>query len=244
MKSLPIARGWRRTALLLTPVFAGCSSNFGMTRPASEQGDQTAQLWRIFVITAIAVGALVWGLILWAVIRYRRRSEELPRQTFLNVPLEIGYTVLPLLLVGFLFAATLRTTSKVNDLVENPDLVVEVTGFQWQWRFVYPGTGVEVVGETGKPAVMVLPVGATVRIVLSSADVIHSFWVPEFVVKRDAIPNRKTEFDIKVTRAGTYDTGRCVEYCGLDHAGMTFVVRVVSRAQFDSWLSGRARVPA
>lgn len=235
-RAIPMA-----VAIIALSLLSGCDSNLGLPEAASEQGRETAELWRLFFSTAVAVGGLVWVLIIWAVFRYRRRDDEMPKQTLANVPLEIFYTVVPLIIVGFLFAATMRSTSAVNALSADPDLVVEVTAFQWQWRFGYPQAGISVVGETGRPAEMVLPEGATVRMELTSADVIHAFWVPEFMVKRDAIPNRPTQFDITVNRAGTFDSGRCVEYCGLNHDDMSFVVRVVPQAEFDSWAASQRR---
>jgi cytochrome c oxidase subunit 2 len=218
---------------------AGCNSNFGLPEIASDQGAEVARLWRLFFLAALGVGGLVAGLILWSALRYRRRSDELPKQTLFNIPLEVTYTVIPLVIVAILFASTMRATSKVNELAPDPDLVVEVTGFQWQWRFNYPDQGVDIIGATDQPAEMVVPVGSTVRVLLTAADVIHAFYVPEFGVKRDAIPGRETPFDMKVTRAGTFTSGRCAEYCGLNHDKMSFTVRAVPRDEFDSWAAGQ-----
>lgn len=182
----------------------------------------------------------MWGLILWSVFRYKRRSDELPKQTLFNIPMEIAYTTVPLVIVAVLFIVSMRATEQVVDRVENPDLTVDVTGFQWQWRFEYPDQGVIVVGETDRPAELVVPVGATVRVNLTSTDVIHAFWLPEFMVKKDAIPHRVNEFDMNVTRAGTFDSGRCVEYCGLNHDDMRFTVRAVPQSEFDAWAAEQA----
>lgn len=223
------------TGLLL---LTGCRYNFGLPESVTAQGDHTTEVWRVFTSTALAIGALVWGLILWSVIRYRRRSDVLPKQTLFNIPLEIVYTTLPLVVVATLFVVSMRGTEQVNALSSDPDLTVEVTGFQWQWRFNYPEHGVDVVGETDKPAQMVVPEGATVRVVLTSTDVIHAFWLPEFMIKRDAIPGMVNQFDMLVTRSGTFDSGRCVEYCGLNHDDMRFSVRAVSQGEFEAWAAG------
>jgi cytochrome c oxidase subunit 2 len=151
--------------------------------------------------------------------------------------MEILYTTVPLVLVAVLFTVSMRATEKVNSRVENPDVTIDVTGFQWQWRFDYQNEGVEIVGQTEEPAEMVVPVGATVRVNLTSTDVIHAFWLPEFMIKKDAMPFRVNEFDMKVTTAGTFDSGRCVEYCGLNHDDMRFTVRAVPQAEFDAWVS-------
>jgi cytochrome c oxidase subunit 2 len=222
-------------ALVALSLLSACNSNFGMPRSASQSGAEVSRLWRLFVTVALCVGALVWALILWSVIRYRGRRDQLPKQTLFNIPMEIAYTIIPLILVGFLFAFSFRVTRSVGILASRPDLTIEATGFQWQWRFNYPDKGVDIIGQTDKPAEMVVPEGATVRIILTSTDVIHAFFVPEFMVKHDAIPGRKTAFDLKVTRLGTFTSGRCAEYCGLNHDKMDFVVRAVPQAEFDAW---------
>ena len=230
----------RATAVLVSAgllLLPGCSSNFGLPESVTEQGDAVSDVWRFFVLAAAAVGALVWGLILWSVFRYKRRSDELPKQTLYNIPMEILYTTVPLMLVAVLFTVSIRGTEQVVERVEEPDLTVDITGFQWQWRFDYPEEGVVVVGETDEQAELVVPVDATVRVNLTSTDVIHSFWLPEFMVKVDAIPHRINEFDMKVTRAGTFDSGRCVEYCGLNHDDMRFTVRAVPQSEFDAWVA-------
>ncbi|HEX2148577.1 MAG TPA: cytochrome c oxidase subunit II [Actinomycetota bacterium] len=223
---------------------AGCNSNFGMPESATVQGEQISDVWRFFAITAALVGGLVWGLILWSVFRYKRRSDELPKQTLFNIPVEIAYTMVPLVIVAVLFTVSMRATENVNNRAENPDLTVDVTGFQWQWRFDYVDEGVELVGQTNSPAEMVVPVGSTVRVNLTSTDVIHAFWLPEFMIKKDAIPFRINEFDMDVTRAGTFDSGRCVEYCGLNHDDMRFTVRAVPQAEYDAWLAEMSSAPA
>ncbi|MEX2587363.1 MAG: cytochrome c oxidase subunit II [Actinomycetota bacterium] len=221
-----------------------CNSNFGLPDSGTEQAEHTTDLWRLYFLIALGIGALVWLLIIWSVVRYRRRSDAMPKQTMFNIPLEIVYTVVPLVIVGFLFVATLQTLNQVSALADEPDLTVEVTGFQWQWRFVYPERNIDTIGQTDDPAELVLPEQATVRIELTSADVIHSFWVPEFMIKRDAIPGQPNAFDMAVTDAGFYDSGRCVEYCGLNHDQMSFNVRVLPQAEFETWAAdNRAGTP-
>ncbi|CAN5895470.1 cytochrome c oxidase subunit II [soil metagenome] len=207
-----------------------------MPGSVTEQGDAVAEVWRFFALAAAAVGILVWGLILWSVFRYRRRSDELPKQTLYHLPIEILYTTVPLILVAVLFTVSIRGTQVVNARSENPDITIDVTAFQWQWRFDYRDIDAEVIGQTDNPAEMMVPVGATIRINLTSTDVIHAFWLPEFMIKKDAIPHRVNEFDMTVTTAGTFDSGRCVEYCGLNHADMRFTVRAVPQAEFDEWI--------
>jgi cytochrome c oxidase subunit II len=208
--------------------------NFGAPDPVSDRGGDVLDLWRTSFVLAAAVTALVWGLVLWSVIRYRRRNDDLPSQTPYNIPIEILYTAVPLVIVAVLFALSVGVQRRVNEKVGRPDLRVEVIGFQWQWQFRYPG-GVVVTGTPDEPPTMVLPVGSTVRFDLRSSDVNHSFFVPELLYKRDNIQGVDNVIDLKVTERGTW-TGRCAEFCGLDHYRMTFTVEAVPRAEFEEWL--------
>jgi cytochrome c oxidase subunit 2 len=210
--------------------------------PASQQGERIAGLWNGFVLAALAVGLLVWGLITYALIRYRRRSDdELPNQKPYNIPLEILYTSVPVVVVGVLFAFSVQVQTDVERRVADPDVRITVEGFQWQWRFTYPDDGITLVGtpDAGPPE-LVLPIGETVRFDLVADDVAHSFWVPEFIEKRDLIPGVVNEIDITPTREGTF-VGRCAEFCGLDHWRMSFSVRIVPADEFDRWVAEHGR---
>ena len=229
-------------ALLLS---GGCSdSRFSFPEPRSTQAREILSLWRGGFIVALIAGAITAGLILWCLVRYRARDDvPIPRQVDYNVRLEVLYTAVPLLIVAGFFGFTLRTQNRVEEKAESP-LVVEVTGFQWQWRFRYPAQQVEVSGGPVNAArdnvpTLVLPVGQPVRVVLTSTDVIHAFWVPEFLFKKDNVPGRTNEFDVTVTDPGEY-VGRCAEYCGLEHERMTFRVRAVPAAEFGAALTAVA----
>ena len=224
------------TGLLLLAACGNDGPSFGAPRGATRQGRDIFRLWQGSVWAAVVVGALVWGLIAFVVIRYRRRGDDLPPQTHANIPLEILYTVVPLLIVAGLFAVNVRTQDRVDHLSAEPSLTVEVTGFQWQWRFHYAEAGVDVVGTGDDEPVLVLPARSTVRLVIQSTDVQHSFYVPDFLFKRDAVPGMRNEVDLEVVKEGRYD-GRCAEFCGLLHDRMDFVVEAVSRSEFDRWLS-------
>lgn len=183
---------------------------------------------------------VVAGLLVWSMIRYRRRGDELPRQIHGNNKLELTWTLIPLLLVIVLFVVTIQGQNKTLQRSIRPALEVDVLAFQWSWRFAYEGQGVEVVGSPGNVPELVVPVGQPVRIRLRSADVVHSFYVPRTLFKRQAIPGRTTEFDLTFEQVGTYQ-GHCVQFCGLAHDDMLFRVRVVSPGEFQSWLAQASR---
>jgi cytochrome c oxidase subunit 2 len=220
-------------------VLAGCGNGrFGMPEPASQQGGHVLDLWRVLFLTAVAIGALVTGLILWSVVRYRHRGGEPPPQFRDNVRLEIFYTAVPLVIVAVLFGLTVRAQDRVTRLSGSPDLRVDVTGFQWGWRFHYPDAGVTVVGDSNHNPTLVLPAGRTVELALSTVDVIHSFFVPAFLEKRDLVPGVDNRIDVTTTRTGRF-AGLCAEFCGLDHGRMALTVEVMSPGDFQAWLAAQ-----
>jgi len=195
--------------------------------------------------TGIAVGGIVVTLLAVTVIRDRRRHSQpdgLPPQTRENIPLEIAYTAVPLVIVAVLFAVTMRVQKPVTRLSGDPGLTVEATAFQWGWRFAYPARNVTVLGDSNAPPTLVLPLGVTTRLELASPDVIHSFYVPAFLDKRDLIPGTVNEMDVTPTRTGRF-AGYCAEFCGLDHSRMTFDVEVVEEPEFERWLAERQQDP-
>jgi cytochrome c oxidase subunit 2 len=222
-------------------VLSGCAgTRLGPPSPVTSQGEEISSLWSVFVSVAAVIGLLVFGLIVFAGIRYRRRrQEQLPPQFRYNVPLEVLYTGVPIVIVGVLFAITAGVITRVNAVSANPDLVVEVTGFQWGWRFHYPDSDITVIGEPGQDPVLVVPTDRTIRLELTSVDVIHSFYVPDFLEKRDLFPGSTEEIDLVVTEEGEY-VGRCAEFCGTYHDRMLFLVRAVSPASFQTWVDERA----
>ncbi len=197
-------------------------------------------VWRVFVIAGAAVYVIVAGLILFCAVAYRRRDPSVVQAArfYSNIPLEIVWTVVPVLIVGGLFAVTYAGERHVESVVTPPGEVVRVIAFRWSWRFLYPREHVAIEGATGSPPELVLPAGRTTEIRLVSSDVIHSFWVPAFLFKRSAIPGRENIFDFTPTRPGVYP-GRCAEFCGTYHAHMSFVVRVVDAQQYARWLRTR-----
>lgn len=230
----------RALVLAAATVLAGCG-NYGAPDPATRQGGDVVDLWRTEVWIAAALGALVLGLIAWCVVRYRTRPDDdgtMPPQHEGSIPLEIFYTAVPVLIVAGLFAYNLVLSDDIDER-RNTELVVDVTGFQWQWRFDYAAQDVRIVGDVRRPPTMVLPVDTDVRLRLRSADVIHSFYVPRFLMKRDLVPGVVNTIDLRPTRTGTY-LGHCAEFCGLDHARMNFDVRIVTAEEFRAWARSNA----
>ena len=246
----------RLAALGLLGVVAltGCSTpdstfwRFGWPDGITKQSQDMRQLWTWSVIAALLVGVGVWGLILWSVVRHRKRSDELPKQTAYNLPLEIVYTILPFLIIAALFFFTVVVQDKVQKRSDHPDETVAVRAFKWNWQFSYPGKNdvngdpVSTVGSSAEIPILVLPTDRTIRFEVSSADVIHSFWVPEFLFKLDVIPGnengRDNVFQVTVRDKGAF-VGRCAELCGTYHAYMNFEVRSVSPQDFDTYIQAR-----
>ncbi len=221
----------------------GCSKNdvprFGFPKPITVQGTRVLSLWQGSVVAALVVGIFVWGLIFWCVIAYRKTSDELPRQVRYNFPIEILYTVMPLVIIGVLFYYTAVIENYEDKDTPHPGLTIGVIGYKWNWQFNYSSvtpTAVSVNGREGEPPELVLPTDTKIRFILSSPDVIHSFWVPSFLFKRDVIPGRDNQFELTITKPGEY-VGRCAEFCGVDHDRMGFQVRVLDKADFATWLA-------
>jgi len=231
-------------------VLSGCSpvDKSDVTRLALPiaGSDRTDVMWNLWLgawTATLIVFVVVFALILWPSIRYRRKSDdEVPVQVRYNLPIEALYSFAPLIVVAVFFYHTVTAQNEMLAKVENPDHTVEVIGSKWQWAFNYldeTGTGGEDVFDVGTPddpAELWLPVDESVRFDLKSPDVIHSFWIPEFYFKLDVVPGKVNSFDLTPTREGTF-TGRCAELCGLYHSRMIFKVHVVPRAEYDQHLA-------
>jgi len=249
-RSVGLAVAGSAAVLLLS----GCLRDFGEAVggfgwPAGGITDRSTRMYDMWigsVVAALLVGLLVWGLIFWCLVRYRKRGEELPPQTRFNLPMEVLYTIAPFLVIAVLFYYTVVVQNEVAATDENPDVTVEVVAFKWNWQFNYrdgigpdAGTVATTVGNSDLVPILVVPTGQVVRFELAARDVVHSFWVPELLFKRDVFPgNVRNAFEltIQVDKEGAY-VGRCAELCGTYHATMTFEMRAVSPDRYQQYLS-------
>ncbi|HZO94870.1 MAG TPA: cytochrome c oxidase subunit II [Candidatus Baltobacteraceae bacterium] len=217
---------------------AGCAA---IPNDTTVQAADMHRVWAVFIVAGLAVYVLVGGLILWSALAYRRRDPSVVQANAVhkNTPLEIGWTIAPIIVVAGLFLVTFPAEQHVENMVKRPGEVVQVVAFRWSWRFVYANEHVVVQGTTGSPPELVLPENRTTEIRLTSSDVIHSFWVPSFLFKRMAIPGIVNAFDFTPERAGVF-MGRCAELCGTYHAHMSFTVRVLPADQFARWVRARS----
>jgi cytochrome c oxidase subunit 2 len=290
------------TALLLS----GCSWSealgLGWPYGITPEGKLNRELWIGSVVASFVVGAIVYALIFWASAFHRKKKTdtELPRQFGYNMPLELVLTVVPFLIISVLFYFTVVVQEKMLHKDPNPDVVIDVTAFQWNWKFGYQkvafGDGtltydgvdaarkaamtskpegldangeevvgpirglnpedrtylnfdkVETIGTSTEIPILVLPKGKRIEFQISSADVIHGFWVPEFLFKRDVMPDPAANhsdniFQIsEIQETGAF-VGRCTEMCGTYHSMMNFEVRVVEPNDFKAYLQYRVDHP-
>jgi cytochrome c oxidase subunit 2 len=239
-------------ALLGIGLFAlsGCGSDSGewerlaMPDPATVEGESILSLWQGAWIAALITGFIVWGLIFYSAFHFRRRSDdEIPIQTRYNLPLEIFYTIFPVIMVIVFFSHTVRVQNEVLDDRE-PDNTITVVGQQWSWTFNHPYDDeyVHVGGDGNVIPTLYLPVGETTRFNLITPDVIHDFGVPGFLMKMDVVPGQMNHYQVTPKRIGDYD-GKCFELCGVYHSRMLFNVKVVSRDDYDAYLQGLSEDP-
>jgi cytochrome c oxidase subunit 2 len=227
--------------LLLIGLLAGCMLP---VQPVTETGREVFNLYVIVLVLAGIVFVGVEGFILYAVFRYRRKpgDDTLPEQLHGNTTVEIIWTLIPTVIVLVLFGFSMATLGDIEARSDEPGITVQVDGFRWNWEFRYEDGPVSK-SKGGEPPVLAVPVGEPVHLVLNSLDVNHSFYVPQFLIKRDLINlgenGRDNELEFTVTEAGTY-AGQCAEFCGTDHAGMNFVVEAMDRAAYDEYIAALA----
>ncbi|MHC2186075.1 cytochrome c oxidase subunit II [Rathayibacter agropyri] len=241
----------------LALVLAGCTQEqlqgWLPTEPGTtDHVDRVIGLWVTSWIVLLAVGVVTWGLTIWAVVVYRRRKGQtgLPVQLRYNMPIEIFYTIVPLILVIGFFAFTARDQAAIEQPYDDPDETIQVYGKQWAWDFNYVDENVYSAGIQGQykdggdaagslveseVPTLYLPVGKKIKIQLDARDVIHSFWVVDFLYKKDMIPGKTNYMYVTPLEEGTH-SGKCAELCGEYHSAMLFNVKVVSQAEYDEYI--------
>ncbi|MFA7513984.1 MAG: cytochrome c oxidase subunit II [Mycolicibacterium sp.] len=302
------ARGLKLVALSLllggtTVLLSGCSWSevlgLGWPNGITPEAHLNRELWIGSVIAALVVGAIVYVLLFWTMAFHRKKKgdTELPRQFGYNMPLELTLTVIPFIIISVLFYFTVVVQEKMVHKEDNPEVVIDVTAYQWNWKFGYQkvdfadGTltydgednarkeamvsrpegvdshgndrvgaiygknpedrsylnfdKIETLGSSTEIPVLVVPAGKRIEFEIASADVIHGFWVPEFLFKRDVMPNPEENnsdnvFQIsEINQTGAF-VGRCTEMCGTYHAMMNFELRVVEPNDFKAYLDQRS----
>lgn len=216
---------------------------------ATNHTESITALWVNSWIVLLIVGVIVWGLVLWATIAYRRRKGEtgLPVQLRYNMPIETFFTAVPVILILGFFAFTAQVQQQIEERDPAPENIVEVFGKRWAWDFNYisddahfQGVQVQTEGDgspvAGTMPVLYLPVNKSTEIRLESRDVIHSFWIVEYLYKKDMIPGQTNYMTITPTKVGTF-LGKCAELCGQYHSKMLFEVRVVEQAEYDAYIA-------
>lgn len=258
----------RRGTFLAVPVIAalvaaGCGATLYPPNPVTQQGQDIHTLYNIVFLFAAGIFLAVEGALLFVILRYRRRTtpdDVLPEQTHGHTGVEILWTLIPFLIVAFLFFLSWQALGRVvADPAQPAALRVKVVASQWCWKFEYQDAGVTVQvpavnakgqncrDDQGNPPTLVVPVGQRIRLQLHSVDVIHAFYVPQFLSKLDVVPyadeRRDNVFDFTPFAVGEY-RGQCAEFCGLAHAEMMFAVSVRSQADYDSWLTEQKNKPS
>jgi cytochrome c oxidase subunit 2 len=215
----------------------------GGATPATDRSHSVRTLYDVVFYIAVAIFLLVEGMIAWTVLRYRRKpgEDELPPQTHGNNLVEVIWTAVPTAIVLFLFVLSWQTLNTV-EATSQSTVHVRVIAAQFQFQFDYldeqGNTQFTQFVPSGQDGGMVIPAGEPVHVSMLSNDVIHAFYVPQFLFKRDVVPGKENVFDFTVDEPGTY-RGQCAELCGTGHGVMRFEVRAVERGEFDAWLQAQ-----
>jgi cytochrome c oxidase subunit II len=228
--------------VLITLLAVAC-----LPEPATREGRSIGGLYGFVLILALIVAVLIWTLLTVAIVRFRRRRsgsgvDSVPPQIRGHIGLEALWTFVPLLTILGIFGLTLMTLDDVERRDASEPVELHVEAFRWGWRFTYPAEGVQLEGVLDPGPEAILPVGRPVRVTLTSADVVHAFYVPQFLYKRDAIPGQTRVFELTIEQEAIY-AGQCAEFCGLFHSRMPFSIRAVGQADYDAWLAEQRSAP-
>ncbi|WP_444784647.1 cytochrome c oxidase subunit II [Rheinheimera sp. NSM] len=248
---------WSLPTLLLAATANATDMPLNMTKGVTEISQQVYDLHMTIFWICCAIGAVVFGIMFWSIVRHRKARGVQPAQFHESTKVEILWTAIPVIILIIMAIPATKTLIAMEDTTE-ADVTVLVTGSQWKWHYKYLEHDVEFYSllatpkeqiinkfakgenyllEVDRP--LVIPTGKKVRFLMTSDDVIHSWWVPAFAVKKDANPGFINEAWTRVDEPGTY-RGQCAELCGKDHGYMPIVVIAKTPADFDSWVNGEA----
>jgi cytochrome c oxidase subunit 2 len=223
-------------------VLTGCKNGsvYGYESDLSSVNEVSWHLWRGAWLAAGVVGIFTALLIVWPIIRHRRKEgdPQYPKQTQYNVPVEVIYTVVPFIIIAVLFYFTARDEAKIT--AKEPTKVmhtIDVTGIQWSWQFGYQDGGEKAVvtGTPANPPTLVLPQGERVAFKIHSNDVVHGFWIPAFMIQIQNLPGVTNHIEFTANKLGEYP-GRCNILCGRNHSQMVFKVKVVTPAEYKTYV--------
>jgi cytochrome c oxidase subunit 2 len=246
------------TALLLSPGISLAEFKLNMTEGVTPISHDAHDLHMLVLWIVTIVGIAVFGVIIYSLINHRKSKGAVAAQFHESTTIEVIWTIIPLVVLVLIAIPATKTLLKIED-VSNPDVTIKVTGWQWKWQYEYLDEGISFFSNldaksnearqrnsgidvktvehyllnVDKP--IVVPVGKKVRILTTSNDVIHSWWVPALGMKRDAIPGYINEFWARIEEPGTY-RGQCAELCGKDHGFMPIVVKAVSDSEYENWV--------
>ena len=231
-------------ALLLAPLtllLTGCAevSGLGFEEGVTSVNDISLSLWQGAWIAGGVVGVFTLILILWPAVFHRAKASkgEFPKQTQYNVPVEVAYTIIPFIIVAVLFYYTAVKQTEIVEKTSNYKHEILVDGFQWSWQFSYPEAGPKAVvtGTPAQPPTLYVPLGEKVRYTITSNDVVHGFWIPAFMIQMQNLPGVTNYLEFTANKLGTYP-GRCNILCGRNHSQMLFSVKVVTPAEYKTYL--------
>jgi cytochrome c oxidase subunit 2 len=209
---------------------------------ATDNRQEFENVFSVYQWLLVGVTCIVFALVLYCIVRFRRRDSGFSRSRHKSPRAESLYVLALAVIAAGLVTITFKAEARTDRVVRTGSIAVAVTAFQWGWRFDYPDARVSILGDDRRPPTLVLPAGESVTFSLVSRDVIHALWIPEARFKRDAFPKRVSHFTLLLDREGSFE-GRCAEFCGLRHPDMTFRVLVVPRARFDAELRAAAGQP-
>ncbi len=246
----------RRIAWMLLLVSGQAAANRSINMPVgvTDVSHKVYNLHMTIFWICVAIGVVVFGVMLYAIVFHRKSVGHQPAKFHDNTKLEVVWTIIPFLILGAIAFPATKTLLQMDD-VSDSDLTIKVTGYMWRWHYEYLGTGVEFMSDLSTPyeAIIhraalgkdylrevdnpvVVPINKKIRFLMTANDVIHSWWVPELAVKKDAIPGFINETWTRINEVGRY-TGQCAELCGARHAFMPIVVDAVSEQDFAKWLT-------